>query len=67
VGVSEIVRNLGIVVGAGLGLLIALQRPRAATRQAEAALNAHMQEVFATAVSNLDSENLAVRLGGMRR
>jgi hypothetical protein len=70
--ISELVRNHGLVVAAGLGLVLAWWRSRASNRQAIAALRQaevaqrnHVVEMFNRAVDQLGSEKLEVRLGAI--
>ncbi len=70
--VSEIWRNWGIIVGGGLGILLAVWRGIAADRQSRAsrtqadiARRAHTTEVFKDAVSQLNNERLEIRLGAI--
>jgi hypothetical protein len=70
VQLSEKARNIGIVVGGGLGLAFAWMRVRAADRQSEAqvrqtelARREHVAELFNRAVGQLDDGKLHVRLG----
>ena len=69
---SEIVRNIGIVIGGGVGLFFAWLRVRAANlqseaqvRQAELVRREHVAELFNRAVGQLDDEKLHVRLGAI--
>ncbi len=69
---SEIVRNLGLVLGAAVGIYLAWQRVRAADKQAEAqtrqaslARRDHVAELFNRAVGQLKDEKLEVRLGAI--
>jgi hypothetical protein len=70
--ISELVRNYGLVVAAGLGVVLAWWRSRASNRQAIAALQQaevaqrnHVVEMFNRAVDQLGSEKLEVRLGAI--
>jgi len=70
VALSEIVRNVGIVIGGVLGIYLAWKRVTAANRQAEAQTRlAELQrrvsvdELFNRAVGQLKHEKLEVRLG----
>ena len=72
VQLSEIVRNLGLIVVAGIGIWLAYGRVTAANRQAEASLRQaelarrdHVAELFNRAVGQLCSEQLEVRLGAV--
>jgi hypothetical protein len=70
--ISELVRNYGLVVAAGVGVALAWWRSRASNRQAIAALQQagvaqrnHVVEMFNRAVDQLGSEKLEVRLGAI--
>ena len=70
--ISELVRNFGLVVAAGVGVVLAWWRSRASNRQAIAALQQagvaqrnHVVEMFNRAVDQLGSEKLEVRLGAI--
>lgn len=70
--VSEIVRNLGLVLAAAIGLVFAGMRVVAANRQSDAALKQaelerrnHVAELFNRAVAQLDEDKLYVRLGAI--
>ena len=70
--IGELIRNYGLVVAAGLGLVLAWWRSRASNRQAIAALRQaevaqrdHVVEMFNRAVDQLGSEKLEVRLGAI--
>lgn len=70
--ISELVRNYGLVLAAGVGLALAWWRSRASNRQALAALRQaevaqrdHVVEMFNRAVDQLGSEKLEVRLGAI--
>lgn len=72
VDLSEIDRNLGIVLGGAIGLVFAWMRVRAAnrqseaqTRQAEVGRREHVAELFNRAVGQLDDEKLHIRLGAI--
>ncbi len=69
---SEIVRNLGLVAAAAVGIYLAWKRVTAATRQADAALQQaalarrdHVAELFNRAVGQLTDAKLEVRLGAI--
>jgi hypothetical protein len=69
---SEIVRNLGLVLGAAVGIYIAWQRVQAANKQAEAQIRQaalarrdHVAVLFNRAVGQLKDEKLEVRLGAI--
>jgi len=70
--ISEILRNFGIILAAGLGLWFAWARVKAADRQAKAAADQavlarrdHVAELFNRAVGQLDDPKLQVRLGAI--
>jgi hypothetical protein len=72
VAASEIIRNLGLVVGGAVGIALAWLRVRAANqqagaqlKQAELARREHVAELFNRAVGQLDDEKLHVRLGAI--
>lgn len=72
VTVSELVRNLGLIAAAAIGLVLAGMRVLAANRQADAALRqaelarrGHVAELFNRAVGQLDDPKLQVRLGAI--
>ena len=72
VELSEVIRNYAIVVGAAIGLAVAVWRGLAADRQSRAAANqaaidrrAHVTEVFNNAVGQLGDPRLEVRLGAI--
>jgi hypothetical protein len=72
VQISELIRNYGLIVAAGLGVVLAWWRSRASNRQAVAALQQaelaqrnHAVEMFNRAVDQLGSEKLEVRLGAI--
>lgn len=69
---GEFLRNIGILVAGGIGVWIAWQRSRAATLQAQAALDQsrlarrdHITEIFNRSVGQLGDEKLEVRLGAI--
>jgi hypothetical protein len=69
---SEIVRNLGLLIGGGIGLYLAWRRVSAANRQADASLRQaeltrreHVAELFNRAVGQLGDPKLEVRLGAV--
>ena len=69
---SELIRNYGLVLAAGVGVVLAWWRSRASNRQAVAALlqaevaqRNHIVEMFNRAVDQLGSEKLEVRLGAI--
>lgn len=70
--VSEILRNVGIVIGGVLGIYLAWKRVTAANRQAEAQTKqtelqrrVFVDELFNRAVGQLKHEKLEVRLGAI--
>jgi hypothetical protein len=70
--ISEIVRNLGLLLAACAGLYLAWRRVTAADRQSDAALEqsefsrrGHMMDLFNRAVGQLGHSNLEVRLGAV--
>jgi hypothetical protein len=70
--ISELVRNYGLIIAAGFGVVLAWWRSRASNRQAIAALQQaelaqrnHVVEMFNRAVDQLGSEKLEVRLGAI--
>jgi hypothetical protein len=72
VQLSEIIRNLGLVVAAGIGIYLAWRRVSAATRQADASLQqaemarrGHVAELFNRAVGQLTDQKLEIRLGAI--
>src|SRR5215467_11375948 len=79
IAISEIIRNLGLLVVAVYGLYLAWLRVSAANRQAEASLNqseaainqaellrrGHVAELFNRAVGQLSDAKLEVRLGAI--
>ena len=69
---SEIVRNVGLLIGGGIGLYLAWLRVSAANRQADASLRQadlarreHVAELFNRAVGQLGDPKLEVRLGAI--
>ena len=72
VALSEIIRNLGIVLAGAIGLYLAWRRVSAATKQADAQIRQaeltrrdHVAELFNRAVGQLKDEKLEVRLGAI--
>ncbi len=70
--IGELIRNYGLVIAAGFGVVLAWWRSRASNRQAIAALQQaevaqrnHVVEMFNRAVDQLGSEKLEVRLGAI--
>ena len=69
---SEIIRNLGLVVAAAIGIYLAWRRVSAATKQADASLQQaemarrdHVAELFNRAVGQLTDAKLEIRLGAI--
>jgi len=69
---SEVIRNVGLVLAAFVGIYLAWKRVTAATIQADATLaqaqlarRDHVAELFNRAVSQLTHEKLEVRLGAI--
>lgn len=69
---SEIVRNLGLVLAALVGIYLAWRRVTAATIQADASLQQaelarrdHVAELFNRAVGQLGDDKLEVQLGAI--
>ncbi len=72
VELSEVIRNYAIVVGAAIGLGVAIWRGLAADRQSRASADqatidrrAHVTEVFSQAVAQLGNPRLEIRLGAI--
>lgn len=72
VQLSEIIRNIGLIAAAFVGILLAYRRVLAADRQSEAASvqadltrRAHVAELFNRATSQLSDDKLEVRLGAI--
>lgn len=72
IAVSEIARNVGLVLAGVIGLAIAAWRTYAAIRQAKAAEEQselarrdHITEIFVRAVDQLASEKMEVRLAAI--
>ena len=72
VQLSEIIRNLGLVVAAGIGIYLAWQRVSAATSQADASLQQaemarrdHVAELFNRAVGQLTDDKIEIRLAAV--
>ena len=70
--ISEVIRNVGLVIAAFVGIYLAWQRVTAATVQADASLTQaelarrdHVAELFNRAVGQLTHEKLEVRLGAI--
>ncbi len=62
---STIIRNLGLVIAAGIALPLAIWRSRIAERQAETAQRGLLNERYQKCSEMLGSEKLPVRLGGL--
>jgi hypothetical protein len=69
---TEIIRNVGLLIGGGIGLYLAWLRVSAANRQADASLRQaelarreHVAELFNRAVGQLGDPKLEVRLGAI--
>lgn len=69
---SEVVRNLGLLLGGAAGLFLAWRRVTVANRQAEAQIKQaelarrdHVAELFNRAVGQLKDDKLEVRLGAI--
>ena len=69
---SEVIRNLALVLGGGLGIYLAWLRVTAANRQAEAATRqaelgrrAHVAELFTKAAGQLSDDKLEIRLAAI--
>ncbi|WP_246725584.1 hypothetical protein [Beijerinckia sp. L45] len=72
VALSEIFRNVGLVIGGAVGIYLAWQRVIASNNQAEAQMRqaelsrqSHVTELFNRAVGQLKDERLEVRLGAI--
>lgn len=72
VSLSEIIRNIGLVVGGATGIYLAWKRVIASNKQADAQLRQaelsrrdHVAELFNRAVGQLKDEKLEVRLGAI--
>ena len=72
VHLSEIIRNIGILIAGAFGLYLAWLRVTAANHQAEASIEQaelarrnHVDELFNRAVGQLKDNNLAIRLGAV--
>src|SRR6266567_963063 len=70
--ISEIIRNLGLVIAAAVGIYLAWRRVSASTRQADASLQQaelarrdHVAELFNRAVGQLADGKLEIRLGAI--
>ena len=69
---SEIIRNIGLVIAAAVGIYLAWRRVTAASQQADASLQQaelarrdHVAELFNRAVGQLTHEKLEIRLGAV--
>ena len=62
---SEVLRNVGLLFVAMIGLAFGIWRAYTAHRQANVAEQGHFTERFSTAVEHLGSEELSIRLGGI--
>ena len=58
VQISELIRNYGLIVAAGLGVVLAWWRSRASNRQAIAALQQYGGTVIKTSLSDEDTKKL---------
>lgn len=66
VSLSEIIRNIGLVVAGAIGIYLAWKRVVASNRQAEAQLRqAELAELFNRAVGQLKDEKPEIRLGAI--
>jgi len=72
VTLSEIIRNIGLVAAASLGIYLAWKRVVASNKQADAQLRQaevsrrnHVAELFNRAVGQLKDEKLEIRLGAI--
>ncbi len=63
--VSTTVRNIGLVIGGIVAVILAIWRSLVATRQANTAQQSLLNERFQNAAAMLGNENLSVRLGGI--
>ena len=69
---SEIIRNIGLLVGGAIGIYLAWKRVIASNKQADAQLRQaelsrrnHVTELFNRAVGQLKDEKLEIRLGAI--
>ena len=62
---STTIRNLGLVIGGFVAMLLAVWRSQVATRQAETAQQSLLNERYQQGAEMLGSEVLSVRLGGI--
>jgi hypothetical protein len=72
VALSEIIRNIGLVAAASVGIYLAWKRVVASNKQADAQLRQaelsrrnHVTELFNRAVGQLKDEKLEIRLGAI--
>jgi hypothetical protein len=72
VALSEIIRNVGLVIGGAIGIYLAWKRVVASNKQADAQLRQaelsrrnHVTELFNRAVGQLKDEKLEIRLGAI--
>jgi len=72
VSLSEIIRNIGLVIGGAVGIYLAWKRVVASDKQADAQLRQadlsrrdHVAELFNRAVGQLKDEKLEIRLGAI--
>ena len=72
VSLSEIIRNIGLVIGGAIGIYLAWKRVVASNKQADAQLRQaelsrrnHVTELFNRAVGQLKDEKLEIRLGAI--
>jgi hypothetical protein len=69
---SEIIRNIGIILGGGGGIYLAWKRVVASNKQADAQLRqtelsrrSHVTELFNRAIGQLKDEKLEIRFGAI--
>lgn len=69
---SEVLRNLAVIVGGAFGLYLAWKRVTAANQQADASIRQaelarrnHVAELFNRAISQLNDPKLEIRLGAI--
>lgn len=72
VSLSEIIRNIGLVIGGAIGIYLAWKRVVASNKQADAQLRQaelsrrnHVTELFNRAIGQLKDEKLEIRLGAI--
>jgi hypothetical protein len=72
VSLSEIIRNIGLVIGGAIGIYLAWKRVVASNKQADAQLRQaemsrrnHVTELFNRAVGQLKDEKLEIRVGAI--